>query len=189
MTLYFFEEFNFYAEITGFKEICSKQATAYLKDNRKTKPKNVWIQFFNSALIATHEHLYFAVLNALYAFRNHVNLSKSLAMETMLYASTQHQIQKAIQTIGLTSDISEMAVTIIGDDAQQIKATLNDLSSSLYAKMCDEVLNLTPKKVNQIQQVFNITASMLEVTTENKKTDLALVNLIIEKIALLSTKI
>ncbi|MCL1978148.1 MAG: hypothetical protein FWG55_08650 [Candidatus Bathyarchaeota archaeon] len=187
--IHFFEEFNFYAEITGFKEISFKQADAYLKDNRKAKPQKVWIQFFNSTLIATHEHLYFAVLNALYAFKNHTNFSKSLAMETLLYASSQHQIQKALQIIGLKSDISEMAVTIIGENAKQVKAALNDLSVSLQAEPCDAVLDLTPKKSSQIKQAFNITPSMIEVAAKSRGDDLALVDLVIEKVALLATKL
>jgi tRNA threonylcarbamoyladenosine modification (KEOPS) complex Cgi121 subunit len=187
--LHFFEEFNFYAEITGFKEICAEQATTYLKDIRKTEPQNVWLQFFNSNLIATSEHLYFAVINALNAFRNNTTLSKSLAMETLLYASAQHQIQKAIQTIGLTSDMPNMAVAIISTDSQQIRTVLNDLSRILHADPCDAVLDLTIKKTCKIQDTFQITPQMIEVATKNKDTDLALIHLVIEKIALLSTKI
>jgi len=189
LTLHTFKEFNFYAEITGFKEICSEQANTYLKNNRKTQQQNMAIQFFNPNLIATTEHLYFATLNALYAFKHNKNISKSLAMETLLYASTQHQIQKAIQTIGIKSNMTEIAVTIISKNTQQITNTLNDLSNNLQAKPCNTVLDLTPKKICQIQQAFDITPQMIEVTTQNKKTDLALINLVIEKVALLSTKI
>jgi tRNA threonylcarbamoyladenosine modification (KEOPS) complex Cgi121 subunit len=188
--LYFFEDFNFYVEITGFKDVNFEQTDAYIKTNRKVKLQKVWVQFFNSTLIATYEHLYFAVLNALYAFKNHVNISKNLAVETMLYASSQHQIQKAIQLIGLKTGVSEIAVVIIGETVEQVKTTLNDLSIHLQAKLCDDVLKLTQKKVVLIKQVFNITPSMIEVATKDcKKNDKALVNLIIEKIALLATKL
>jgi tRNA threonylcarbamoyladenosine modification (KEOPS) complex Cgi121 subunit len=189
--MYFFEEFNFYTEITGFKNINSEQATAYLKANRQIETQSVWIQFFNSNLIATYKHLYFAVLNALYAFKNQTNLSKSLAMETLLYASAQPQIRKAIQTLGLTADMPEMAITIISDNKQQIKNTLINLSNSLHADPYDTVLKLTPKKTLQIRQVFNITSSMIEAVTKNKTAteDSALINLVIEKVALLATKL
>lgn len=188
MTLHFFEEFNFYTEITGFKNFCPEQATTYLKNNRKIEPQKIWIQFFNSNLIATYKHLYFSVLNALYAFKNHTNISKNLAVETLLYASSQHQIQKAIQTIGLKPDASEMAVTIIGENPKQIKNTLNEISTNLQSEPCSDILDLTPKKFNQIKQIFNITTSMLETVTKNGEDNLALINLVIEKSALLSTK-
>ena len=188
MTIHFFDEFNFHAEITGFKNISPEQAINYLKNNRKNEPQKIWLQFFDSNLIATNKHLYFAILNALYAFKHHINLSKSIAMETLLYASTQHQIQKAIQTIGLKPDMSQMAVTIISENTQQIKTALNDLSANLQTEPCDTVLKLTKKKTYQIKQTFNINPLMIESVTKNGENDSALVNLIIEKMALLSTK-
>jgi tRNA threonylcarbamoyladenosine modification (KEOPS) complex Cgi121 subunit len=188
--LYFFEDFHFYVEITGFNSVRFEQADAFLKNSRcSAELKKVWFQFFNSTLIATHEHLYFAVLNAFYAFKNHTNISKNLAVETMLYASSQHQIQKAIQLIGLNVNTSEIAVVIIGETAEQVKVALNDLSISLQAECCDSVLNLTPEKSMLIKQSFNITPLMLEVAEKSEKTDLILVNLVIEKVALLATRV
>ncbi|XHH10603.1 MAG: KEOPS complex subunit Cgi121 [Candidatus Bathyarchaeia archaeon] len=186
--LHFFEEFGFYAEITGFKSVTFEQADTYLKANRKGEQK-VWIQFFNSDLIATQEHLYFAILNALTAFKKQTNLSKSIAMETMLYASSQRQIQKAIQVIGIKPDMSQMAVTVIGESAEQVTVALKELSSYLHAQPSEAVLELTPKKVQQIQQAFNITAPMVEVATKNRTADLALIDLVIEQVALLATQL
>ncbi len=91
-----------------------------MKANRKQTRQNVNIQFFDAELIATQEHLYFAVLNALQAFKNKTNLSKSPAMETMLYASAQRQIQKAIECCGIKPQTKNMAVAIIGEDPGQI---------------------------------------------------------------------
>jgi len=47
----------------------------------------VEVQLFDASLVTTWEHLYFAALDSLTAFRNRENISRSLAMETMLYAS------------------------------------------------------------------------------------------------------
>ena len=96
----------------------------FLKTNRKQTSQNVDIQFFDAELIATQEHLYFAVLNALQAFKNKTNLSKSLAMETMLYASAQRQIQKAIIRTGIKPQTHKMALVIVGDDPKQIETAL-----------------------------------------------------------------
>jgi len=183
-----FDEFGFYAEITGFKNINFEEADAYLKANRKTEQK-VWIQFFNADLIATHQHLYFAILNALTAFKINTNLSKSYAMETMLYASKQRQIQKAIQVIGIKPDTSTMAVAIIGKTPELVKAALNDLTVYLQSEPCDNVLNLTPQKNKQIKQAFNITEQMLQVTLKGRGEDLALVDLVVEQVALLATEL
>jgi tRNA threonylcarbamoyladenosine modification (KEOPS) complex Cgi121 subunit len=187
--LHFFKKFHFYTEITGYRGVTFEQADAYLKANRKAQPQTVWIQFFNSDLIAPQEHLYFAVLNALTAFRDKTNLSKSLAMETMLYASSQRQIQKAIQVIGLKPGMSEMAVSIIGESAEIVKAALKDLSDYLQTEPCDEVLGLTSKKSSQIKEAFNITPSMIAVAAKGRGEDLALVDLVIEQVALLATSL
>jgi tRNA threonylcarbamoyladenosine modification (KEOPS) complex Cgi121 subunit len=187
--IYSFEEFNFYVEIAGFKDANFEQADRYLKDNRKVTLQKVWVQFFNSALIATHEHLYFAVLNALYAFKNHVNISKNPAVETMLYASSQHQIQRAIDLIGLKTGISEIAVVIIGETAEQVKTAFNDLSAHLHVEHCDNVLDLTLEKCALIKQAFNITPSMIKAAARGRGDDLALIDLVIEKVALLAARV
>jgi tRNA threonylcarbamoyladenosine modification (KEOPS) complex Cgi121 subunit len=189
LMLHFFEDFNFYAEITGFKKVCFERADAYLKNSRKAESQKICVQFFNSALIATHEHLYSAILNAFYAFKNSANISKNLAVEVMLYAASQHQIQKAIQMIGLKTGTSEVAIVIVGETVEQVKATFSDLSVSLQAELCDDVLNLTPKKSALIKQVFNITPSMVEAAARGRGDDLVLVDLVIERVALLATRV
>jgi tRNA threonylcarbamoyladenosine modification (KEOPS) complex Cgi121 subunit len=187
---FFFEDYGFYVEIAGLRGVPFELADAYLKANRRVNQQTVWIQFFNATVIATREHLYFAVLNALSAFRSHINLSKSLAMETLLYASAQRQIQKAIQAVGIKPGISEVAVVIIGERAETVQAALKDVTSNLRAVPCDAVLDLTPQKSVQIQQVFNITASMLESAAANGKgADSALVDLVVEQVALLATQL
>jgi len=187
--LHFFEEFNFYVEITGFKDIRFEQTVVYLKDSRcKVESQKVWIQFFNANLIATPEHLYFAVLNALCAFKKRSNISKNLAVETLLYASSQHQIQKAIQLIGLKTDTTEMAVVVIGEAAKDVNTALNDLTANLQIELCDAVLDLTPKKSALIKQIFDVSPLMFEVAAKDMGDDLALVNLIIEKVALLAVR-
>ena len=107
--LQYIKEHDKYVEITGYRSIAFDKAEAFLKANRK-QTQNVDIQFFDAELIATQEHLYFAILNALQAFKNKTNHSKSLAMETILYASAQLQIQKAIERSGIKPKTKNMAV-------------------------------------------------------------------------------
>lgn len=187
--LHKFEEYGFFAEITGFRNIKFEKAEAYLKANRKTEQK-YWIQIFNADLIAKEEHLYFAVLNALSAFRSRTNLSKSLAMETMLYAASERQIQKAIQSVGIKPDTTNAALVIIGEKPEIIELALKEIKDCLQTEPVDLVLELTPIKCLKIKEAFNITAPMLEtVKIGGKSEDLALVDLVIEKMALLGTEI
>ena len=188
--LYKFEEYGYCAEITGFRGVGFEQADAYLKANRKVGQQKVWIQFFNADLVATWEHLYFAVLNALSAFRSRTNLSKSLAMETLLYASSERQIQKAIQAVGIKPDSSEVALVVIGESPEMIEAALKEVAVSLKTEPCAAVLDLTPKKTVKIKEAFKITPQMLEAAmVKGKSEDLALVDLVVEKVALLATEL
>jgi tRNA threonylcarbamoyladenosine modification (KEOPS) complex Cgi121 subunit len=186
--LYKFEEYGYCAEITGFRDVSFERADAFLKANRKAGQQKVWIQFFNADLIATWEHLYFAVLNALSAFKNGKNLSKSLAMETMLYASSQRQIQKAIQFVGLKPDTTEVAVVIIGEKAETVKSALEEVTFSLKTEVCEAILDLTPKKSFKIIEAFKISPLMLETAKiKGKSEGSALVDLVVEQVALLAT--
>ena len=113
--LKYIEEFGKYAAITGFRNVKIRDTEEFLKKIRKRKGSNVEIQFFDAKFVVTWQHLYFAVLNALTAFKNKGNISKSIAMETMLSASTQRQIRKAMELLGIKSETSEIAVLIIGE--------------------------------------------------------------------------
>jgi tRNA threonylcarbamoyladenosine modification (KEOPS) complex Cgi121 subunit len=132
--------------------------------------------------------LYFAVLNALTAFKNKGNISKSIAMETMLYASTQRQIRKAMEILGIKSETSEIALLIIGENLEAVKSALSMVSKNFNSQSDDTVLELSAEKTVIIQKTFGI--SDLELKTAMKKDGLekALTNLVIERMALLATQ-
>jgi tRNA threonylcarbamoyladenosine modification (KEOPS) complex Cgi121 subunit len=182
------KEFGKYLIITGFKNVNIGDAEEFLKIINKEKPSGVDIQFFDAKLIATWQHLYFAAINALTAFKNKENISKSLAMETLLYASTQRQIRKAMEIIGIKSETSEMAVLIIGEKPNIVKSALHMVSKHVKAKSDDTVLELSKRKNELIQKTFEI--SELELKTVIKKDSLedALTSLVIERMALLATQ-
>lgn len=187
--LYQFEEYGYYAQITGFKGADFKIADAYLKANRKEANQKVCVQFFEANLIATKEHLYFAVLNALLAFKNKTNLSKSLAMETMLYASSVRQIQKAIGFLGIKPETTNLAVVIIGEDPKKVEESLADASCHLGVETDDSVLDLSAEKIEKIKSAFEVTSVMLQAVSKNHSCDEALVGLVIERVALLATQL
>jgi tRNA threonylcarbamoyladenosine modification (KEOPS) complex Cgi121 subunit len=182
------EEFGKYVEITGYKNIAFDKAEAFLKANRKQTRQNIDIQFFDADLIATQEHLYFAVLNALQAFKNKTNLSKTPAMETILYASAQRQIQKAIERCGIKTQTKSMAMIIIGDDPKQIENALEEVTKSVGSDPDAAVLEMTKNKETKIKKAFKITDQELK-TVENSRPEKAIVNLVIELVALLATQL
>jgi len=185
--LQYLKDYGKYVEITGYKGIAFDNAEIFLKANRKQTRQNMDIQFFDAELIATQEHLYFAVLNALQAFKDKTNISKSLAMETILYASAQRQIKKAINRAGIKPQTQNMALVIVGDDPKQIETTNEAVTKSLGSEPDERVLDLTKNKEAKIKAAFEITDEEIKVL-ENGNQKKALTNLVIERVALLSTQ-
>ncbi len=178
-----------YAEITGFKNAKFHDAEAFLKAYRKENHHGVELQFFDAGLIATGEHLYFAVLNALQAFHNKTNISKSLAVETMLYASAQRQIQKAIRLCGIKPQTAAMAVVIIGENPAEIKPALEAVKACVGAETDEAVLEMTGDKLESIKEAFQIKAQEIEAVMKGGDVDAAVVSLVVERVALLATQL
>lgn len=183
--LYQYEEYGRVAEFTGYRDVAFHKAENYLKSHRKQKSA-VELQFFDPDLIATEEHLYFAVLNALQAFKSGTNFSKSVAMEIMLYASAQKQIQKAIEQIGVKPDSCNIAVAIVAEDQKQIEKQLIVLTDYFGCAPDGTVLHLSEPKMLKISEAFQVTET--EIKTQKELMDKALVSLVIERMALLSTQ-
>jgi tRNA threonylcarbamoyladenosine modification (KEOPS) complex Cgi121 subunit len=187
--LKYIEEDGKYVEITGFRNVKIEDAEEFLKAIRKEKQQNTAVQFFNAELVATWQHLYFAVLNALTAFRNKRNISKNVAMEVMLYASAQRQIRKAIALVGVKRDSASMAVVIIGENSDSIKTALNTVSKRIGAKPDKTVLELSKGKMQSIRRAFDISERELETVMKKNNLEQALVNLVVERMALLATQL
>ncbi len=149
----------------------------------------VGVQFFNNDLIATWEHLYFAIIDALMAFRTKRNISKSIAVEVMLYASAQRQIKKAIELIGLKSGCQDLALIVEGESIESVESVVSSISKQIGKAPDEGVLALSPSKKKTIRAVFGITNNELIVAKKGNDVERALVDLVIERMALLSTKL
>jgi tRNA threonylcarbamoyladenosine modification (KEOPS) complex Cgi121 subunit len=181
------EKYGQYLEISGFRGVSFELAEKFLKKLRAENSETVDIQFFNADLIATREHLHFAALNALESFKSKTNISKSPAMETMLYAATENQIQRAIQKVGLNKTSKNVAAVILGKDKAQVELALMVVSSFFGVKPDESVLELTEQKQAAIKACYQITDTEIQTVTKGNTSE-AIVNLIIEREALLSTQ-
>jgi tRNA threonylcarbamoyladenosine modification (KEOPS) complex Cgi121 subunit len=186
--LKYFEEFGEYVEITGFSNVQIEDAESFLKATRREQ-QGTAVQFFNAELVATWQHLYFAVLNALTAFRNKNNISKNVAVEVMLYTSAQRQIRKAIALVGIKRDSANVAVVIIGENADAVKTALSSVSKRVGSEPDETVLALSNDKVQSIRKAFEISEREVETVVKAGDAEQALVNLVIERVALLSTQL
>jgi len=181
------KEFRKNCEIVGFRNAEIKDTEAFLKAANRDKPAGVELQFFDADLVATWQHLYFAVLNALTAFKTRENLSKSVAMETMLFASGRRQIQKATQLLGIKPTSRNMVVLVVGGKTEVARKALAKISKCVGGQLDDSVLELSGKKMERIERVFDISKAELETVIEGDGLEKALVDLVIERVALLAT--
>jgi tRNA threonylcarbamoyladenosine modification (KEOPS) complex Cgi121 subunit len=187
--LKYIEETGKHVEITGFRNVNIMEAKEFVEAIRRELPKSAGIQFFDAKLVATWQHLYFAVLNALLAFKNDRNISKSVVMETILYASAQRQIRKAICLMGVKRGIGDIAVVIIGESTKSIASFLSAVSKYVGKETDDSVIEISQEKMDTIREAFGITDAEVEAIIEKDNVKEALVDLIIERVALLSTQL
>jgi tRNA threonylcarbamoyladenosine modification (KEOPS) complex Cgi121 subunit len=186
--LTYFEEFETYAAIAGFRNARIKNPKQFLQKISKEKPANVEAQFFDATFIATWQHLYFATLNALSAFENKNNISKSLAMEIMLYASAQGQIHKATESFGISSKSTEVAAVIVGKRQKDVNLALSMIEEQIDAKQDDAVLEFSKEKTKTIRKTFGISETEAKTVMKGSSFENALVDLVIERMALLATR-
>ena len=182
------EGFDLYLTVVGFQNVKIQDVDKFFAD-AKAETGNACVQFFNADLIAGQDHLRFAVLNALLAFKNKVNISNSLAMETLLYASAQRQIKDALKLIGVSPKSKRVAVLILAETQSQGAAVLESVSKLLQGKRDDSVVKFSKEKVDGLIKLFGISTLELEAKTEKKGTEKkALLDLVIEHMALLVTQ-
>jgi len=175
-----------YIGVSGFRNVRIKDTKRFLDDIRK-KTEEVSVQFFNANLIAGPEHLYFAALNAVKAFETNLSISNSLTVETLLYASAQRQIKKAVELLGITAETSEVAVLVIAETEAKARETLESISNLIPGLCDDNVIELSDEKFEMIKELFGISDLELEAKLEKKGFEKeALVNLVIEHMALLA---
>jgi len=180
------EGYDKYIGVTGFRNVKIEDAKGFLNGVRK-KTESVSVQFFNANSIAGTEHLYFAALNALKAFESNLNISNSLAVETLLYASAQRQIKKAVELLGINAESSEVAVLVVAETEAKVREALEDVAGFIQGIRDDDVIELSDDKFETIRELFGISELELEAKLKKKGFEKeALVNLVLEHMALLA---
>lgn len=182
-------EFDKYVIITGFRDVRIADLKGFLDEIKNKTLPDVAVQFFEAEHVAGWEHLYHAVYNALLSVKQKRVISKSLSMEILLYASAQHQIKRATEIIGITSKSSKIALIVVSrSKALPAKQALSAISKQVKALPDESVLELTTRKIGAIRKTFGITDNELKATETGRPLHRVVTDLIIERMALLSTK-
>lgn len=178
-----------YVEITGFRNVQIPDAKTLLCNAREQLPMAVEVQFFDADLVATWEHLYFAVLNAMVAFRTKRTVSNSVAVEVMLYASAKRQINKAIDLVGVKGGSRNVAAIVVGSQRKSVETGALAVAKCMGNEPDESVLQLNPEKVECIKRAFDVSETELKTVMGEGDVERALVDLVVERVALLSTQL
>jgi len=109
-------------------------------------------------------------------------------METLLYASAQHQIKDALKLLGIKPKSSRVAVLVLAETQNQVSSILGSVSGLLQGEQDDSVVEFSNEKVDGLKRLFQISELELEAKTERKGAEKeALLDLVIEHMALLAT--
>ena len=184
----YIDEFGYCLAITAYKNVKIENVEEFIQNVRK-ETGNVTVQFFDVRFVAGYEHLYFAVLNALTAFKNGLSISKNLAIEILLYAAAERQIRNAVQLLGVREDTAKVAVVVLAESKDEVVKALDKVSSIIQAEEDESILEIDDEKFETIRKLFNVSDLELEAKLERKDLEKeALKDLIIERVALLVTR-
>ena len=93
------------------------------------------IQFLDSSLIVSIGHLLSAAQNAVNAWKGDYMLTRGLDAEVLVYASTQRQIGRAIENLGIHDGLQSIALAVVGGD----KKAVCDVITKMVNKVGEEV--------------------------------------------------
>jgi len=182
------EEYDVYAEITGFRGIQIDNTKRITDLTNQEKRRNITVQFLNAKCIVTWRHLFFAAVDALLGFKNDINISRSLGVEIMLYASAQRQIKRAVDLIGVKSGCLDLALVIVDKNKAAIRRSLSTIAECMGKAPDESVLGVSGEKEREIQRVFGISETEILATNSGNPNE-ALLNLVMERMALLVTQL
>jgi tRNA threonylcarbamoyladenosine modification (KEOPS) complex Cgi121 subunit len=109
-------------------------------------------------------------------------------MEILLLAAAEKQIAKATELVGIKSTSQRIAVLVVGNKSKTVKSTMLLVAKHLGREPDETVLELGEGKIRLIQHIFNINSLELETLMEDNDSKRAMVDLVIEKMALSTIK-
>ncbi len=140
-------------------------------------------QLFDADKITDQYQIYYAATNAYYAMENGSNVSNKLNVETLLYASTQNQISKAIQLIGVSKDTKRVAIIVISE--KENDPVVTEIAETLGTPN-DGALAMTQEKYEALKRLYDVTDTAIE--TVGTEPYMALTSLVTEKSTLISLR-
>lgn len=173
---------GWYLLIGGFRDVQVNDAGSLLRRVGEAAAPCTF-QLFDADRVAGWEHLYMAAVNADRAFKTGSALSRSLAMEILLYASCRDQISEALGVLGVTRSTRNIALLVMFPERDEAQGCFERASRLLGAED-DSVLSVGEEKLRILMDVYGVTGEELDAVGGNPYE--ALTSLVIERGALLA---
>ena len=169
------------ASIGGFRYVGALHVDEVLSQVEEAVKPSIF-QLFDADKVGGWKHLFFAAVNAVKAFETGVGVSKSLAIEVLLYASCQDQISQAFDIIGISPSSRRLALIVLaqhrGDAVNSFK-----MASKILGTEDDSVLVINEEKYERLKRTFGITET--ELAAVGSPREEALSAILVERGALL----
>lgn len=152
---------------------------------------DVEVQLLSPRCLAGFDHIYFASLNALKAFKQGRNISRSLAMELVVYASAQRQIEKAIRYLGVENSEGSVVIVALGPDRERVTSCVEAVAAMTGGRIQDPVIDIAgEEKLEYVKRFFRITDAEVEAVRRSGESESKVVErLVVERMAILSATI
>lgn len=142
--------------------------------------EHLTVQAFDATMIYSKDHLISATTHARRAFQQRTNATGSLALEILLYAAGERQIEKAIKKIGVKKGRQTIVFLITDALDEKEKKTIDDAIKKKLLKMFHLVSEESIVQGDRSTlKRFGITERQLSTVPKERYGDL-----ILEKIAL-----
>lgn len=145
-----------------------------------SKKENLVVQAFDATAVYSPDHLISATEHAKRTFQQGTNATNSLALEILLYASGERQIEKALKKMGVKKDQQRITFVLTDD----VNGKMNESCGGALKTKLLRALHLQSDETairgnKETLQRFGITEKELSTIPESLYGDL-----ILEKIAL-----
>ena len=167
--------------IGGFRDVSVGDVDSFISRVREAIP-DVRFQVFDADRVAGWRHLFFAAVNATVAFEGGRGISRSLEVETLLYASCRDQISQAFEIVGVSDRTARVALLVLGESREEAEGAFTDVSGVIGVPD-DSVLEVSRGKWDELKTVFGV--SDKELRAVRGPAEEALTKLIVERGALL----
>jgi tRNA threonylcarbamoyladenosine modification (KEOPS) complex Cgi121 subunit len=119
------------------------------------------VQFLDPSLIVDDMHLVSAAQNAVNALSGNYTISRSLAVEIVVYSSGTKQIGKALQALGVKDGLPSLVLVIVGRGPEIVSSCLEFLTNQVGPEVSTPFA-MDTRKMQTIMDYFGVTNSELQ---------------------------